>query len=167
MNTMVITKYVGAICGSLLVFLLIVSASELIFDTHSEEVAFIIETPEAGGGEDDAPAEAVDVAALVAEADVDKGATVFKKCAACHKIDGTNGVGPHLDGVIGRDKGAVADAKYSGALQQVGGAWDPDALFHFLESPKGFAPGTSMSFAGLPKAEDRANVIAYLESLGN
>ena len=166
MNTMVITKYVGAICGSLLVFLLIATASEMIFDTHSEEVAFIIETPESGG-ESEAPAETVDVAALVSAADVDKGATVFKKCGACHKVDGSNAVGPHLDGVIGRDKGTVADFKYSGALQKVGGAWDPEALFHFLADPKAFAPGTSTSFAGLPKDEDRANVIAYLESISN
>ena len=70
MNTMVITKYVGAICGSLLVFLLINTASEMIFDTHSEEVAFIVETPDAGGGESAAPAEAVDFDAHVARADV-------------------------------------------------------------------------------------------------
>ncbi len=166
MNTMVITKYVGAICGSLLVFLLIATASEMIFDTHSEEVAFIVETPETGG---DAEAEAgdVDVAALVSEADAEKGASVFKKCAACHKVDGSNAVGPHLDGVMGRELGSVPDFKYSGALQEVGGAWEPEALFHFLENPKGYAPGTSMSFAGLPKPEDRANLIAYLQSLGN
>jgi len=167
MNTMVITKYVGAICSSLLVFLLINTASEMIFDTHSEEVAFIVETPDAGGGESAAPAEAVDFDALLASADADKGATVFKKCAACHKVDGTNAVGPHLDGVIGRELGSVPDFKYSGALQKVGGVWEPESIFHFIENPKGFAPGTSMSFAGLPKPEDRVNVIAYLESLGN
>jgi cytochrome c len=166
MNTMEITKFVGAVCGSLLVFLLIATASASIFDTHEEFAAFIIETDEPAAEE--APAEeAVDVAALVAAADVSAGETQFRKCAACHKLDGTNAVGPHLDGVVGRDKSAVPDFNYSGALAEVGGAWTPENLYAFLENPKGYAPGTSMAFAGLAKSEDRADVIAYLETFSN
>lgn len=164
MNTMEITKFVGAICGALLVFLLIGTVSGAIFNTHSEHVAFSIAAPDAGGGEA-APAEEIDVPALIAAADTAKGATVFKKCAACHKVDGTNAVGPHLENVVGRPVGTVADFKYSGPMGSHGGTWDEQTLFQFLASPKAFVPGTAMSFAGLPKAEDRANVIAYLKSL--
>lgn len=167
MNTMEITKFVGAICGSLLVFLLIATASASIFDTRQEFAAFIIETDEPEA-EDDAPAEeAVDVATLVAAADAAEGEGVFRKCAACHKLDGSNAVGPHLDGVVGRDKSAVPDFDYSGALAEVGGAWTVENLYAFLEDPKGYAPGTSMAFAGLAKSEERADVIAYLETYGN
>jgi len=167
MNTMEITKFVGAICGSLLVFLLIATASASIFDTRQEFAAFIIETDEPEA-EDDAPAEeAVDVATLVAAADAAEGEGVFRKCAACHKLDGSNAVGPHLDGVVGRDKSAVPDFNYSGALAEVGGAWTVENLYAFLEDPKGYAPGTSMAFAGLAKSEERADVIAYLETYGN
>ena len=168
MNTMEITKFVGAICGSLLVFLLINTAAHAIFDTSSDVVAFSVEVPEgaAGGGEGAAPADDVDVGALVAAADPAAGETIFKKCAACHKLDGANAVGPHLDGVVGRPVGSVADFSYSDPMKSHGGDWTPDNIFHFLDSPKKFIPGTKMTFAGLPKPEDRANVIAYLEQNG-
>nr|WP_299134853.1 cytochrome c family protein [uncultured Amaricoccus sp.] len=166
MNTMEVTKIVGAVCGSLLAFLLLLFFSGLIFDTHSEEVAYVISVPDgAGGGEAATAEEQVDVAALVASADVAKGQAVFKKCATCHKIDGNNAVGPHLDHVIGRPVGSVDGFAYSDPMKSHGGDWTPDALFVFLNSPKEAVPGTKMSFAGLPKAEDRANVIAYLESV--
>lgn len=165
MNTMEITKFVGAFCGALLVFLLIGTVSAAIFDTHSDQVAFSMEAP-AGEGEAAAPAEAVDAVALVASADAAKGETVFKKCAACHKLDGSNAVGPHLDGVVGRATGSVADFKYSSAMAGHGGNWDENTLYAFLQSPKTAVPGTAMAFAGLPKSEDRANVIAYLKGLG-
>jgi cytochrome c len=166
MNTMEITKFVGAVCGSLLVFLLIATASASIFDTHAEMNAYLIEVDEPDA-EAPAEAETVDVATLVAAADAGSGETVFKKCAACHKIDGSNAVGPHLDGVVGRDKNVVPDFNYSGALAAVGGAWTPENLYAFLENPKDYAPGTSMAFAGLKKSEDRADLIAYLETLSN
>ncbi|HRO11083.1 cytochrome c family protein [Amaricoccus sp.] len=165
MDTMEITKFVGAICGSLLVFLLIQLASHAIFDTHSDVVAFSVEAPEGGGDDTGAPAEEVDVAALVAAADVAKGETVFKKCAACHKLDGSNAVGPHLDGVVGRPVASVEGFSYSDGMKAHGGDWTPEQIFHFLTNPKADVPGTKMAFAGLPKPEDRANVIAYLESV--
>lgn len=165
MNTMEITKFVGAFCGALLVFLLIGTISAAIFDTHSDQVAFSIEAP-AGEGEGEAPEEAVDAVALVASADAAKGETVFKKCAACHKLDGSNAVGPHLDGVVSRPVAAVEGFKYSSAMAGHGGAWDENTLYAFLQSPKTAVPGTAMAFAGLPKSEDRANVIAYLKGLG-
>lgn len=164
MNTMEITKLVGAICGSLLVFLLIQMAAGAIFNTHSDVVAFAVEAPEAAGGE--APAgEEADVGALVAAADIAKGETVFKKCAACHKLDGADGVGPHLNGVVGRAVGSIGGFAYSDAMAAHGGDWTADQLFAFLANPKKDVPGTKMAFAGLPKPEDRANVIAYLESV--
>lgn len=165
MDQLEVTKIVGAVCGSLLVLLLIQTASHAIFSTHSEQVVFQIETE--GGSGEAAPAEEEDVTAVLASGDAAKGETVFKKCAACHKIDGSNAVGPHLDGLIGRAKGAVEGFKYSAAIPGLGGNWEPADVYHFLESPKGFAPGTTMSFAGLPKSEDRANLIAYLTSLSN
>jgi cytochrome c len=165
MNTMEVTKFVGAICGSLLIFLLFQTAAHAIFNTESETVAFAVEAPEGGGGDaEEAPAE--DIAAMMASADPAKGETVFKKCAACHKLDGSNAVGPHLDGVVGRGVGSVEGFSYSDAMGAHGGTWDPATLSAFLTNPKKDVPGTKMSFAGLPKPEDRANVIAYLEQHG-
>ena len=81
--------------------------------------------------------------------------------------DGANAVGPHLFAVVDRDIASVAGFGYSGALSNAEGAWTVENLSAFLESPKGFAPGTTMGFSGLKKLKDRANVIAYLQSVAN
>lgn len=166
MDTMEITKIVGAACGSLLIFLLIQTASHTIFDTHSDEVAFVIDTAETGAPAEE-PAEAVNVEALMAAADAAAGQGVFRRCATCHKIDGTNGAGPHLDGVFGRAQASVPGFNYSPALTGLGGTWDADALFHFVNNPKVYAPGTTMGFAGIPRADDLADLVAYLQSISN
>ena len=107
---------------------------------------------------------------LLASADPAKGADVFKKCAACHTINqgGANGIGPNLYATMGE---GIAEGKggfaFSDALKSKGGSWSFENLDHWLASPREFASGTKMSFAGLSKPEDRANVIAYLNSQGS
>lgn len=162
MDTMEITKFVGGFCGALLIFLLLNFFSNAIYDTHSEMTAYTIEVAD-DGAEEAAPAEEVDVEALVASADPADGEGVFRKCAACHKLDGTDGVGPHLNGIVGREAGAVDGFAYSDGMA-AHGPWTPEALFAFLEDPKGVIPGTKMSFAGLKKEQDRADIIAYLQA---
>jgi cytochrome c len=103
----------------------------------------------------------------LASADAAKGADVFKKCAACHNADkgGANALGPNLYGVLGEAIGKGANGfAFSDALSGVGGNWDWTSLNHWLASPKAMAPGTKMTFAGLSNPEDRANVIAFLNS---
>jgi cytochrome c len=91
---------------------------------------------------------------------------VFSKCKACHKLeDGANGTGPHLFAVVDRTVGAVDGFGYSGKLVAVAETWSAENLDAFLTNPKGFAPGTKMSFSGLKKATDRANLIAYLQTI--
>jgi cytochrome c len=90
---------------------------------------------------------------------------VFGKCKACHKLDGSDGTGPHLNGIVGKAKAASAGFGYSDALLAMASdVWSPENLDGFLLNPKGYAPGTKMSFAGLPKGEERANLIKYLEA---
>ena len=133
-----------------------------------EEVAqaYSIDTGAAEGGSTEAAAEGPDFATVFASADAAAGEKIFAKCKSCHKIDGTNATGPHLNGVVGRAVASVADFTYSDGMKAHGGNWDPEALETFLTNPKGVVAGTKMTFAGLPKIEDRANVIKYLESLG-
>ncbi|QYZ70438.1 c-type cytochrome [Neotabrizicola shimadae] len=173
-DTMTMTKVVGAVCGALLVFLLGSWAGEAIYtiapEGHAGEEeraqAYLISTGEAEENAEASGEAEVDVAALLGAADAAAGEKVFGKCKACHKIDGTDGTGPHLNGVVDREKASVAGFGYSEALKAMAGQqWTPDNLFAFLENPKGYAPGTKMSFAGLPKPADRANVIAYLQTL--
>lgn len=102
-----------------------------------------------------------------AEGDAEKGEKVFKKCKACHAVgeDAKNKVGPHLNGIIGAPAGQNADFKYSEALTTMaadGLVWDEESMSAFLTKPKDFMKGTKMSFAGLRKEADVANVIAYL-----
>lgn len=164
MDTMTSTKVVASLCGAFLVFLLGKWAAEVIYhvDGHGE-AAYVIDT---GPSESAEPAEQVDFNALVAEADVAKGANVFKKCGACHKIeDGVNGTGPSLYGVVNRDVATEPGFTYSAAMQGVEGTWTPEHLNEFLTNPKGVVPGTTMGFAGLKKIDERANLVAYLESV--
>ena len=95
-----------------------------------------------------------------------KGATTFNVCKACHRVgpDARNTVGPELNGVVGRKAASLTDYSYSSALKASGITWDDTTLTQWLHSPRAVVPGTRMTFAGLRKDEDIANVIAYLKT---
>ena len=116
-------------------------------------------------GEGEAEAEKP-IAAYLASADAAKGEQVFKKCAACHNADpgGANALGPALYGVMGNPVAAHPGFAFSPALKEKGGSWDWETMSAWLASPKKFAPGTKMTFAGLSNPEERANVMAFLNS---
>lgn len=105
----------------------------------------------------------------MAEGDVKKGEKVFKRCKACHKVEeGKNGVGPHLFGIVDRDVASVEGYKYSKGMEAYGGGdeiWDAARLDAYLTKPKKEVKGTKMAFAGLKKEKQRADLIAYLETL--
>ena len=102
----------------------------------------------------------------LAKADPAKGQQVFNKCVACHNADkgGANQLGPNLWGVLGEPIGQGKGFAFSDALAKKGGTWNWDNLGQWLTSPKAFAPGTKMTFAGLGNPQDRANVIAFLNA---
>jgi len=129
------------------------------------EMGFPIEGVVEEGGADAGPS----LATLLASADVTKGQAVFAKCMACHTADqgGANGIGPNLWGVMGEEIGkGHAGFAFSSALSGKGGTWTFENMDAWLKSPRAFADGTKMSFAGLGNAEDRANILVYLNSLG-
>lgn len=177
-NTMTLTKAAGAFIGALLFLMLANWGASALFHVgpaghgggHGDEEeltqAYTIAVPEsAAGGE--AEVEEIDFDALMANADVAAGEKQWAKCRACHALDGSDGVGPHLNGVVGRDVASIAGFNYSGAMSDHAGevpVWDVEAIQHFIENPRGVVSGTAMSFGGLKKPEDRANVIAYIES---
>ncbi|HEU4967501.1 cytochrome c family protein [Sphingomonas sp.] len=138
-------------------------SSEYFHAERPEKMGYPIEgVVEAGAGA--APAE-VPIEQRLATADPAHGATVFQKCAACHTVTkgGANGVGPNLWGVVGEPIGqGVGGFPFSDALKSKGGAWNFVELDEWLTSPRKFAEGTKMTFAGLSKGQDRADVIAYL-----
>jgi cytochrome c len=136
---------------------------------------FHSEAPEKGGYAvaDAAPAEGGGAEAAkptnFAAGDPTKGAEVFKKCASCHSITsgGANGIGPNLYAVMGKKHGHIAGFAYSAGLLAKPGNWDFEGMDAWLKSPKKYAEGTKMSFAGLSKPEDRADVIAYINAQGS
>ena len=143
-------------------------ASGMVYDSEApEKPGYPIEGVEeesAGGGAAEVP-----IATLLASADPAAGAEVFKKCASCHTINsgGAAGIGPNLYGVLGKVHGHQAGFAYSDALKSVQGNWDFESMNKWLTSPRKYAPGTKMSFAGLSNPQERANVIAYLHQQGS
>lgn len=109
------------------------------------------------------------IAALLATADAGRGEAQFKKCAACHTINqgGANGVGPNLWANMGAPLAHIAGFAYSDALKSKGGNWDWENMSAWLRSPRTFAPGTKMTFAGISDAQDRADLILYMNQQGS
>lgn len=128
-----------------------------------EKMGYVVEGVEAEGEEGGAAAEQP-IAVYLAKADPARGEAVFKKCQACHNADkgGANAIGPNLWGVLGEPVGKGHGFAFTEALASKGGTWNWENLSEWLKSPKAFAPGTKMTFAGLSKPEDRADVMAFL-----
>lgn len=173
MNNFEINKYAGALLAAALA---VVAISEIanfaVAPSFPENVAYAIEVEEATSttaATTEAVSEGPSLAVLLASADADKGAKTFKKCSACHTADegGANKIGPNLYAIIDRAKGATGGFSYSDALVAKGGNWSYDDLDAFLTKPKDFIKGTKMSFSGLKKPADRANLIAYLRTFGS
>jgi cytochrome c len=169
-DTMTLTKIVGGFCGSLLVFLLAAWVSETVYHSggHGEQAqAYVIPVETAAAPE--APAEAgPSFEELFAMADPAAGQGLFRACQSCHSIEeGRNGTGPSLYGVVGRAPGTLPGYSYSAGFDTLAEAWTPEELDRFLAKPSDYAPGTKMTYAGMRNAEDRANLIAYLATLGS
>ncbi|HME40608.1 MAG TPA: c-type cytochrome [Steroidobacteraceae bacterium] len=89
----------------------------------------------------------------------------FSQCSVCHSIDGSNGTGPTLKGLIGRRSGTVPGFRYSRAMKSAAIVWDDATLDRYLTNPQELVPGNIMPFAGVAEARERAEVIAYLRGL--
>jgi cytochrome c len=170
MDSFEINKILGALLGTCLVLVATHIASGAIFTSEPPtkpgyEVAVKEEQP-AGGAPAAAPAE-VPIENLLASASPDRGAQVAKQCQACHNLQEGQGpkVGPDLYGVVGRQVASVSGFNYTSALKALGGTWTFDALNKWLTKPSADAPGTAMTFAGLSSEKQRADVIAYLNTL--
>jgi cytochrome c len=159
-----------ALAGGIAALGLSILSGEYFKAERPEKMGYVVEGVEEEGDAGAAAAADKPIAFYLASADPAKGADVFKKCAACHNAanGGPNALGPNLWGVLGEGVGQGAHGfAFSDALKSKGGTWDWQNLSDWLKSPKAFAPGTKMTFAGLSKPEDRANVIAYLNQQSN
>jgi cytochrome c len=140
-----------------------------MFPVHLPKTpAYVVQGVEAEVGAGGAAAEAEKpIEFFLASADPAKGEAQFKKCASCHSIEkgGAVGIGPNLYGIVGAKHGNAPGFAYSDALKATGDkVWDWQGLAAWLSNPKKYIPGNKMSFAGISKPEDRANLIAFLNS---
>lgn len=110
--------------------------------------------------------EIINVTELMNNANAEAGKNIIKKCLMCHTVDknGPNKVGPNLWNIVGSEKAKVVNYKYSPALSSKGGSWDEESLFHFLHKPNQYLPGTKMTFVGLNKPQEIADVILFLKT---
>ena len=131
------------------------------------EIAAGVEAPSAQTAS--APAGPQPIGPLLAKADAAAGEKIAKKCASCHTFEkgGPNKIGPNLWDVVGRKHAGHEGFSYSSVMQGMPGNWDYDALNKFIYSPKTYAKGTKMTFAGLKNDQERADVIAFLRTLSD
>jgi cytochrome c len=161
---------VGALLGTVFVLMSVSIASKSLFESpEPEKPGFVIAGAETAATQTAAVAAVIPIEQLLPKADPAKGEAIFKKCQGCHtNVKGAgNKVGPNLYGVVGRPIASIADFSYSAGMKKfstVGKVWDFDHIYAFLAGPKKYVDGTAMGFAGLKKDEDRANLIAYLNT---
>ena len=169
MSGLELNKIAAAILLASLIAMVVGVVSNVLYKPKLEvaQRGYQVEVAESSGGKihSNAPEEPLNIAELMASANADAGAKTIKKCVSCHTLDqgGASKVGPNLWKIVNAQKGKKDGFPYSKAMIASGGSWDDESLFHFLKKPGKFIPGTKMSFAGIRKPEDIANVIAYLK----
>ena len=172
MDSFELNKIMGAVLGTLLFVMGAGFVAEAIYHPiEGRGPGYALPEPEvAAGGAVAEAAPEVPLGVLLASASVERGQAAARKCQSCHNFgDGEpNKQGPHLYGVVGRAEGAISDFAYSDAMKAHyadGDVWTYENLNHFLTKPSDYAPGTKMNFAGIRTAEERADILAYLQSL--
>lgn len=172
MNSFELNKILGAILGTSLIMLALnIGAGAIFAPEKPAKPGFAIAVKEHGAGEKAAAKEPDQpIETLLASASVEKGQATAKQCQACHTFEkgGPNRVGPNLWNIVGDERGKGKNGfNFSAAMKSKGGEWTYDELNKFLANPRGYIPGTAMTFAGLSRAAQRADVIAYLRTLAD
>ena len=161
----------GCVLASALFAMVVGKVSNAVVHPHKLEKPALAVTDEApAGAAAPAAAELAPIEPKLAGASVENGKALFQKhCFTCHTIDkgGANKVGPNQWDIVGRKKASHDGFSYSSAMQAKGGDWTYEDINHMIFKPQAFVRGTKMAFVGLPKEQDRADVIAYLRTMSD
>jgi cytochrome c len=173
MNSFELNKILGAVLATCLILLALnIGAGAIFAPEKPSKPGFNIAVKEQGEGEKAGAAKEPEqpIETLLAKASVEKGQATAKQCQACHTFEkgGPNRVGPNLYNIVGSDRGeARGGFNFSAPMKSKGGKWTFDELNKFLANPRQYIPGTAMTFAGLSRPEQRADVIDYLRTLSD
>lgn len=173
-DALFINKIAAAILTAALIAMTAGLIASFIYHPQTElaQNAYVIEVSETDTAQADAPAEPAgpgEISPLLADASVSEGEKLTRRCSSCHAFEkgGPNKTGPGLWNIVNAEKAAHEGYSYSDALKSMGGQWTYENLNAFLYDPKAYVEGTKMAFRGLPKAEDRADLIAYMRTLSD
>jgi cytochrome c len=170
-NSFELNKVLGAVLGTCLIVLALnIGAGALFAPQVPAKPGFAIAVAKHEGGAPAAKEPEVPLPVLLAKANVDKGKSTAKQCQACHTFEkgGPNRVGPNLWNIVGSGRGEDRGGfNFSQAMKTKGGKWTFDELYKFLKSPRDYIPGTAMTFAGINNDQQRADVIAFLDTLSD
>lgn len=168
MNSFELNKVLGAILGTCLITLALnIGAGAIFAPEKPAKPGYAIAAKEEGGEKkEEAKAPEQPIEALLAKASVEKGQSTAKQCQACHTFEkgGPNRVGPNLYGIVDRERASQPGFNYSAAMKGKKGKWTFDELNKFIHDPRGYIPGTNMTFAGLSREQQRADVIEFLRT---
>jgi cytochrome c len=171
MHSLEFNKFAAAVLVAVLLAVVISKLGGIVYHVDSpEEMSYIVEVDDAEGTGGDTGAPEMTFDQVLAMADPAAGENIHKKCISCHTFDQgdtTAKQGPNLWGIVGRDVASVAGFDYSGALQDLGGTWTYERLNEFIASPRSYAPGTKMTFAGISDMTQRAELVAWLRTLSD
>ena len=173
MSSFEINKIMGSIFSVILLLLIIKNLSSILYPIQKVTDIIIQKSTKISNLENIDKEEInddnieVNIEERLTTANISDGKKFAKKCVACHsfEIDGPNKIGPNLYNIHERQIASISTFKYSKALNSITDKWDNNNLDLFLKNPKKWAPGTKMSYVGIKKGEDRANLIKYLQSL--
>jgi cytochrome c len=164
-------KIIGAVLGTAIFIFVVRQVADVVYEREAPAKPGYVVQGVAETGASSAPSEPVaevmpDWGTVLPAADVAAGKQVSTRCEQCHNLakGGPNMIGPNLYDVVDRPRASHPGFDYSGAMKAKGGNWTYDELFKFLKSPGAYIPGTKMTFAGLPREQNRINLIAYLRS---
>ena len=172
MNSFELNKILGAILGTCLIILALnIAASAIFAPEKPAKPGYDIAVSKHGGAESSGAAKEAEepMEVMMASASVEKGQVTAKQCVACHTFEkgGPNRVGPNLWNIVGRARASEPGFNYSAAMKAKVGTWNFGELYAFLANPLGVVPGTNMTYAGLSRGQQRADLIDYLRTLSD